>query len=135
MHRTGVRPYTSFYKFAEPCVLTIQSPPSILCPVCDYRIRPRSTEEYWVSLPSSLNVSISRLSALTPIHPNDEVSTVSYELVVIKDFQADMLPSAGNLIVVEYRQLSAVFTTELIKYILSIGASVVTRTLKNRVTE
>ena len=31
-HRAGVRPYTSFYNFAEPCVFSKQSPPPGLCP-------------------------------------------------------------------------------------------------------
>ncbi len=31
-HRAGVRPYTSSYDFAEPCVLSKQSPPPGLCP-------------------------------------------------------------------------------------------------------
>ena len=31
-HRAGVRPYTSSYDFAEPCVLSKQSPPPSLCP-------------------------------------------------------------------------------------------------------
>ena len=31
-HRAGVRPYTSPYGFAEPCVLSKQSPPPSLCP-------------------------------------------------------------------------------------------------------
>ena len=31
-HRAGVRPYTSFCNFAEPCVLDKQSPPPGLCP-------------------------------------------------------------------------------------------------------
>src|SRR6478672_101701 len=30
-HRAGVRPYTSSYEFAEPCVLGKQSPPPGLC--------------------------------------------------------------------------------------------------------
>src|SRR6185437_6217366 len=30
-HRAGVRPYTSFYNFAEPCVFNKQSPPPLLC--------------------------------------------------------------------------------------------------------
>ena len=31
-HRAGVRPYTSSYDFAEPCVFNKQSPPPGLCP-------------------------------------------------------------------------------------------------------
>src|SRR5690606_1504444 len=31
-HRAGVRPYTSSYDLAEPCVFNKQSPPPILCP-------------------------------------------------------------------------------------------------------
>ena len=31
-HRAGVRPYTSPYGFAEPCVFVKQSPPPSLCP-------------------------------------------------------------------------------------------------------
>ena len=31
-HRAGVRPYTSPYGFAQPCVLSKQSPPPSLCP-------------------------------------------------------------------------------------------------------
>src|SRR3546814_5065580 len=31
-HRAGVRPYTSPYGFAEPCVFNKQSPPPGLCP-------------------------------------------------------------------------------------------------------
>ncbi len=31
-HRAGVRPYTSSYDFAEPCVFSKQSPPPSLCP-------------------------------------------------------------------------------------------------------
>ena len=31
-HRAGVRPYTSPYGFAEPCVFSKQSPPPGLCP-------------------------------------------------------------------------------------------------------
>jgi len=31
-HRAGVRPYTSSYDFAEPCVFSKQSPPPGLCP-------------------------------------------------------------------------------------------------------
>ena len=31
-HRAGVRPYTSFCNFAEPCVFAKQSPPPSLCP-------------------------------------------------------------------------------------------------------
>jgi len=31
-HRAGVRPYTSFYNFAEPYVFNKQSPPPGLCP-------------------------------------------------------------------------------------------------------
>jgi len=30
-HRAGVRPYTSFYNFAESCVFSKQSLPPILC--------------------------------------------------------------------------------------------------------
>src|ERR1700754_4687386 len=30
-HRAGVRPYTSFCNFAEPCVFDKQSPPPLLC--------------------------------------------------------------------------------------------------------
>ena len=32
-HRAGVRPYTSSYEFAEPCVFSKQSPPPGLCPL------------------------------------------------------------------------------------------------------
>ena len=31
-HRAGVRPFTSSYDFAEPCVFSKQSPPPGLCP-------------------------------------------------------------------------------------------------------
>src|SRR5690606_4832354 len=31
-HRAGVRPYTSSFEFAEPCVFSKQSPPPGLCP-------------------------------------------------------------------------------------------------------
>src|SRR3954452_18878152 len=31
-HRAGVRPYTSSFDFAEPCVFSKQSPPPGLCP-------------------------------------------------------------------------------------------------------
>ncbi|CAN0280685.1 unnamed protein product, partial [Phaeothamnion confervicola] len=31
-HRAGVRPYTSSYDFAEPCVFSKQSQPPGLCP-------------------------------------------------------------------------------------------------------
>ena len=31
-HRAGVRPYTSSYEFAEPCVFSKQAPPPGLCP-------------------------------------------------------------------------------------------------------
>ena len=31
-HRAGVRPYTSSFDFAEPCVFSKQSPPPFLCP-------------------------------------------------------------------------------------------------------
>ena len=30
-HRAGIGPYTSFFKFAESCVFSKQSPPHILC--------------------------------------------------------------------------------------------------------
>ena len=33
-HRAGVRPYTSSYDFAEPCVFVKQLPPPGLCPHC-----------------------------------------------------------------------------------------------------
>ena len=38
-HRAGVRPYTSSYDFAEPCVLDKQSPPPSLChpPIVAYQ--------------------------------------------------------------------------------------------------
>src|SRR5208337_1086460 len=32
-HRAGVRPYTSSYDFAEPCVFVKQLPPPGLCPL------------------------------------------------------------------------------------------------------
>lgn len=40
-HRAGVRPYTSFCNFAEPCVFDKQSPPPLLChpiPVAQYEV-------------------------------------------------------------------------------------------------
>src|SRR5690606_1104519 len=33
-HRAGVRPYTSYCYFAEPCVFDKQSPPPLLCHHC-----------------------------------------------------------------------------------------------------
>ena len=39
-HRAGVRPYTSSYDFAEPCVFSKQSPPPSLCPRPTVACRP-----------------------------------------------------------------------------------------------
>ncbi len=46
-HRAGVRPYTSPYGFAEPCVLSKQSPPPGLCP-------PHTVACIWGSLLANL---------------------------------------------------------------------------------
>ncbi len=46
-HRAGVRPYTSPYGFAEPCVLSKQSPPPGLCP-------PHRVASIWGSLLANL---------------------------------------------------------------------------------
>ena len=51
-HRAGVRPYTSTFVFAKPCVFVKQSPPPFLCdPYCYGYPFSRS---YGVNLPSSL---------------------------------------------------------------------------------
>ena len=51
-HRAGVRPYTSTFVFAKPCVFVKQSPPPFLCgPHCWGHPFSRS---YGVNLPSSL---------------------------------------------------------------------------------
>ena len=51
-HRAGVRPYTSTFVFAKPCVFVKQSPPPFLCvPTCVGNPFSRS---YGVNLPSSL---------------------------------------------------------------------------------
>ncbi len=39
-HRAGVRPYTSPYGFAEPCVFSKQSPPPGLCPRLQVALKP-----------------------------------------------------------------------------------------------
>ena len=39
-HRAGVRPYTSSYDFAEPCVFNKQSPPPGLCPQLQVALEP-----------------------------------------------------------------------------------------------
>ena len=39
-HRAGVRPYTSSYDFAEPCVFNKQSPPPGLCPRIQVALNP-----------------------------------------------------------------------------------------------
>jgi hypothetical protein len=65
-HRAGVRPYTSPYGFAEPCVFSKQSPPPLLC-------HPPSVATQWVTLIPKLRVqfaeflqhsSLKRLSML-----------------------------------------------------------------------
>ena len=48
-HRAGVRPYTSSYDFAEPCVFDKQSPPPLLC-------HPPTVARQWVTLIPKLRV-------------------------------------------------------------------------------
>ena len=55
-HRAGVRPYTSSYDLAEPCVFIKQSLPPILCHSYEYLL----SQSYKVILPSSLNLILSR---------------------------------------------------------------------------
>ncbi len=53
-HRAGVRPYTSPYGFAEPCVLSKQSPPPGLCP-------PHTVACIWGSLLANLRGAFCRV--------------------------------------------------------------------------
>ena len=55
-HRAGVRPYTSCYHFAEPCVFNKQSLPPILCYLhLVAQSRPPFSRSYGCILPSSFN--------------------------------------------------------------------------------
>ena len=54
-HRAGVRPYTSSFDLAKPCVFVKQSPGPILCGLSRRRRLPLS-RSYRVNLPSSLAV-------------------------------------------------------------------------------
>ena len=60
-HRAGVRPYTSFCNFAEPCVFSKQSQPPIFCNLFALGLftlkLPRHTfsRSYGVNLPSSFS--------------------------------------------------------------------------------
>ena len=56
-HRAGVRPYTSCYHFAEPCVFNKQSLPPILCYLhLVAQSRPPFSRSYGCILPSSFNI-------------------------------------------------------------------------------
>ena len=53
-HRAGVRPYTSPYGFAEPCVFSKQSPPPGLCPPPSWTGPPsRELTEVFCRVPST----------------------------------------------------------------------------------
>src|SRR5690606_15193733 len=66
-HRAGVRPYTSSFDFAYPCVFVTQSPGLVLCDLPDLRRgwHPFSRRSR-VNLPSSLAMNHSSTSGFSP---------------------------------------------------------------------
>ena len=67
-HRAGVRPYTSSFEFAEPCVFDKQSPGPLRCALVSLRRDPLS-RSYGVNLPSSLTVIHSSTLGYSPRPP------------------------------------------------------------------
>ena len=66
-HRAGVRPYSSSFDFAKPCVFGKQSPGPFLCALMIYR-GPFSLS-YGANLPSSLAMNRSSTSGFSPLPP------------------------------------------------------------------
>ena len=66
-HRAGVRPYTSTFVFAKPCVFVKQSPPPFHCGphYCGHPL----SRSYRVNLPSSLTTVHSSASGFSPWLP------------------------------------------------------------------
>ena len=65
-HRAGVRPYTSSFEFAEPCVFDKQSPGPLRCALL---CRDPLSRSYGVNLPSSLTVIHSSTLGYSPRPP------------------------------------------------------------------
>src|SRR6187402_1165619 len=77
-HRAGVRPYTSSYDFAEPCVFDKQSPGPFHCGQhCCWRPFSRS---YRSILPNSLAMNLSSTLGFSPRLPVSVYGTGSYNL-------------------------------------------------------
>ena len=77
-HRAGVRPYTSSYDFAEPCVFDKQSPGPLHCGQhCCWRPFSRS---YGSILPNSLAMNLSSTLGFSPRLPVSVCGTGTYYL-------------------------------------------------------
>ena len=77
-HRAGVRPYTSSYDFAEPCVFDKQSPGPLHCGP-HYCGRPFS-RSYRSILPNSLAMNLSSTLGFSPRLPVSVCGTGTYYL-------------------------------------------------------
>ena len=69
-HRADIRPYTSFYNFAESCVFNKQSLPSIFLVLNNiYYLKHSLSRSYRVNLPSSLRRVLSRSLVFSTFPP------------------------------------------------------------------
>jgi hypothetical protein len=71
-HRAGVRPYTSTFVFAEPCVFVKQLQPPILCD--PFGLPPQGSTTYQGTPSSEVTVSICRV-------PSPEVSQAPWNIL------------------------------------------------------
>ena len=78
-HRAGVRPYTSSFNFAKPCVFDKQSPGPFLCALSSLSRDPLS-RSYGVNLPSSLAMNHSSTFGFSPRLPVSVYGTGHYNL-------------------------------------------------------
>ena len=83
-HRAGVRPYSSCYHFAKPCVFVKQSPEPFLC--AHHRWWDPLSRSYGVNLPSSLAMSRSSTLGFSPFPPVSVYGTGSAYISAPKIF-------------------------------------------------
>ena len=98
-HRAGVRPYTSPYGFAEPCVFDKQSLPPGLChSVLLAQGESRLSRSYACNLPSSFSIVLSSALVCSTSPPVSVSGTVSVGVISRNTFTAGSNPiSPDNL--------------------------------------
>src|ERR1022692_4101807 len=98
-HRAGVRPYTSPYGFAEPCVFDKQSLPPGLChSFLVAQSESRLSRSYACNLPSSFSIVLSSALVYSTSPPVSVSGTVSVRVISRNPFTAGSNPvSPDNL--------------------------------------